>query len=72
MRTPYRLIERIVFIASTAASMAADAIAFVVTWRRTYRVVRLSREANFEASFSSLLLRDGQFMPLLYPCNIWS
>ncbi|KAH9829110.1 uncharacterized protein C8Q71DRAFT_912057, partial [Rhodofomes roseus] len=48
-----------VYIASIATSIAADAIVFVVTWRRTYDVVRLSREANIKVSLSSLLLRDG-------------
>ncbi|KAH9829108.1 uncharacterized protein C8Q71DRAFT_449281 [Rhodofomes roseus] len=39
--------------------MAADAIVFIVTWRRTYHVARLAREADIEVSLSSLLLRDG-------------
>ncbi|KAH9829103.1 uncharacterized protein C8Q71DRAFT_863546 [Rhodofomes roseus] len=39
--------------------MAADALVFIVTWRRTYHVARLSRQANVQASLSTLLLRDG-------------
>ncbi|TFY64159.1 hypothetical protein EVJ58_g2805 [Rhodofomes roseus] len=47
------------FIASMAASMAADAMVFIVTWRRTYHVVRGFRQVNIKTSLNSLLLRDG-------------
>ncbi|KAH9829116.1 uncharacterized protein C8Q71DRAFT_891583 [Rhodofomes roseus] len=48
------------YIASLVTSIAADAIVFMVIWRRTYHVARLSREQSIEAStVSSLLLRDG-------------
>ncbi|KAH9829115.1 uncharacterized protein C8Q71DRAFT_728316 [Rhodofomes roseus] len=53
------LVDIILYIVSIATSIAADGIVFIVTWRRTYNVVRLSREANIEVSLSSLLLRDG-------------
>ncbi|KAH9829099.1 uncharacterized protein C8Q71DRAFT_791736 [Rhodofomes roseus] len=42
-----------------AASMAADAMVFIVTWRRTYHVVRGFRQVNIKTSLNSLLLRDG-------------
>ncbi|TFY57127.1 hypothetical protein EVJ58_g7216 [Rhodofomes roseus] len=61
LRSAYDVFEAVsrLYIVSIVTSIAADGIVFIVTWRRTYNVVRLSREANIEVSLSSLLLRDG-------------
>ncbi|EPS94234.1 hypothetical protein FOMPIDRAFT_1055265 [Fomitopsis schrenkii] len=48
-------------IAATASVLVADLIVIVVTWRKTYQSLRLSREAGISRSMplSTLLLRNG-------------
>ncbi|EPS97037.1 hypothetical protein FOMPIDRAFT_1129324 [Fomitopsis schrenkii] len=43
-----------------ATGIIADAIVLIVTWHKTYNMVRLARSANVRAPLAVILLRDGQ------------
>lgn len=57
----YPLVE---LIARTTAT-AADAIALLVTWHKTFSTVKEARRVGIRASLSMLLLRDGTDISIL-------
>ncbi|KAH9932613.1 uncharacterized protein B0H18DRAFT_986605 [Fomitopsis serialis] len=56
--------------ACVAAATVADAIVLVVTWRKTYHIVRLARRENITAGLPSLMLRDGRLLVIINSLSV--
>ena len=56
----YLIFPDIVVIADRFCLISADAVVVVVTIYHTYGTMKMSWEANVQASFSKLLLQAGQ------------
>lgn len=54
----------LVALSAGSCSLAADAIALLVTWYKTFSIVREAKRARIHVPLSRLLLRDGMLIVL--------
>ncbi|EPS93829.1 hypothetical protein FOMPIDRAFT_91327 [Fomitopsis schrenkii] len=53
------------------SKIITDVIILIITWRKTYHNIRLSRQANLPTSLAAILLRDGSiYFGLLTTINV--
>lgn len=51
----------VVSIATRIISIFSDGLVVALTWKKTFRIYALTRNAKLHADYSVLILRDGQY-----------